>query len=117
MIQECECEKCVLSRAEDKARREIEAGDLQEFEDEPWESTRPEQIIDIQRRVIVALTLLAGVLFALTLFMFFEPKTPLPPCPTEDSTNCIWDATTSGNGGGTSFVDINGTTYYEENNQ
>lgn len=27
----------------------------------------------------------------------------LEPCPTEDSTNCYWDATTQGNGAGTSF--------------
>lgn len=30
----------------------------------------------------------------------------LPPCETEDSHNCRWDATTMGNGGGTSFVSI-----------
>lgn len=36
----------------------------------------------------------------------------LPPCPTEDSTNCYWDATVQGNGLGQSFVDINGTAHY-----
>lgn len=29
---------------------------------------------------------------------------PLPPCPTEDSDHCYWDARTMGNGLGESFV-------------
>lgn len=33
------------------------------------------------------------------------------PCTTEDATNCHWNATTHGNGTGTSFIDINGTAY------
>jgi murein DD-endopeptidase MepM/ murein hydrolase activator NlpD len=41
----------------------------------------------------------------------------LAPCEYEDSTGCVWDAGTSGNGVGNSFValDENGTTtlYYE----
>lgn len=41
-----------------------------------------------------------------------EPASYLPPCLSEDSTNCIWDATTSGNGQGTSFIDYNGQTYF-----
>lgn len=32
-------------------------------------------------------------------------------CPTEDSTNCVWDATAQGNGHGQSFLDIDGTAY------
>ena len=32
----------------------------------------------------------------------------LPACATEDSTDCYWDATTQGNGTGTSFIDIDG---------
>lgn len=36
----------------------------------------------------------------------------LPACVTESSTNCYWDATTSGNGLGRSFVDIDGIAYY-----
>lgn len=36
---------------------------------------------------------------------------PLDACPTEDSTNCYWDATTQGNGTGQSFIDLNGTAY------
>lgn len=35
----------------------------------------------------------------------------LPACATEDSSNCVWDAQTMGNGTGTSFIDVNGTTY------
>ena len=31
----------------------------------------------------------------------------MPPCATEDSSNCGWDAR-RGNGGGHSFVDLNG---------
>jgi hypothetical protein len=29
---------------------------------------------------------------------------PLPPCPTEDSTGCYWDAALAGNGRGESFI-------------
>lgn len=36
----------------------------------------------------------------------------MPSCATEDSTNCVWDAATQGNGTGSSFVDIDGTAYY-----
>lgn len=36
---------------------------------------------------------------------------PLNECPTEDSTNCFWDATSQGNGTGQSFIDLNGTAY------
>ena len=34
--------------------------------------------------------------------------TTLTPCPTEDSTNCFWDANAQGNGQGQSFFDFNG---------
>lgn len=37
---------------------------------------------------------------------------PTPPCPTEDSTDCVWNADVQGNGEGRSFVDIGGTAYY-----
>lgn len=30
----------------------------------------------------------------------------LPPCPTEDSTMCTWDATQHGNGQGHSIVNL-----------
>lgn len=37
----------------------------------------------------------------------------LPLCQTEDSINCRWDSQLQGNGTGTSFIDVNGVTYYE----
>lgn len=39
----------------------------------------------------------------------------IPECATEDSTNCVWDATIQGNGTGNSFIDIDGTAYYFSN--
>jgi hypothetical protein len=39
---------------------------------------------------------------------------PLPPCVTEDSANCYWDAASRGNGLGQSFVDVDGIVYYQE---
>ena len=41
-----------------------------------------------------------------------KPVAYLPPCPTEDSDNCIWDAAAWGNGQGTSFVQYAGKWYY-----
>lgn len=35
-------------------------------------------------------------------------------CATEDSTNCYWDATLHGNGEGRSFIDIDGTLYFQD---
>lgn len=37
----------------------------------------------------------------------------LPPCQTEDSDNCYWDADTMGNGTGKSFTVINGIVTYK----
>jgi hypothetical protein len=39
---------------------------------------------------------------------------PLPPCPTEDSSDCYWDAATMGNGQGRSFIDEHGTLTYTD---
>ncbi len=36
----------------------------------------------------------------------------LPPCLTEDSANCYWDAKSRGNGRGRSFVDIGGNVVF-----
>lgn len=36
----------------------------------------------------------------------------LPPCPTEDSENCVWDAEVQGNGQGRSFIRLGGVTRY-----
>jgi hypothetical protein len=41
------------------------------------------------------------------------PDQTLPACQSEDSTNCVWDAHTQGNGKGTSFVNLDGTAYRE----
>jgi len=35
----------------------------------------------------------------------------LPPCQTEDSRNCHWQAESRGNGQGASFVDIGGVMF------
>ncbi len=40
------------------------------------------------------------------------PIYTLPPCATEDSDNCYWNAATMGNGTGTSFINLDGVTYY-----
>lgn len=37
----------------------------------------------------------------------------LPPCPTEDATNCHWDAAHQGNGHGRSFDSIQGRITYK----
>lgn len=36
----------------------------------------------------------------------------LPPCPTEDSSQCYWNAAVHGNGTGTSFVALGDTVAY-----
>lgn len=58
------------------------------------------------RTLVVVLPLLGG--FAWALFPAYTP------CATEDSTNCYWDADLAGNGEGRSFVDIDGTAYYQD---
>jgi hypothetical protein len=42
------------------------------------------------------------------------PDMTIPPCATEDSHDCYWDAATMGNGHGRSFVAIGGHVYYPE---
>jgi len=44
---------------------------------------------------------MAGILFSILLSI-------LPPCATEDSSNCAWNAADRGNGYGRSFIDIGG---------
>lgn len=41
-----------------------------------------------------------------------EPHEVLPACPSEDSDNCYWDASTRGNGEGDSFYVVDGTVTY-----
>lgn len=52
------------------------------------------------RALIVAVALLAGYVLAV------NPPCPncLPPCPTEDSSYCYWDASERGNGLGRDFI-------------
>lgn len=40
------------------------------------------------------------------------PSVQLDYCEYEDSQNCYWDADVSGNGQGTSFIDVDGVAYY-----
>lgn len=44
-----------------------------------------------------------------------EGSITLPPCEIEDATNCYWNSAVSGNGIGSSFLDVNGVTYYAAN--
>ena len=46
-----------------------------------------------------------SVLLAILLALF-------PACPTEDSTGCVWDAQTHGNGEGRTFLAIGETTIF-----
>lgn len=57
--------------------------------------------------------LVAQVLTFTGIFFMIVNHNPayLPPCPTEDSMNCFWDATLQGNHQGQSFVDILGWTF------
>lgn len=40
------------------------------------------------------------------------PVAAVPNCESEDDINCYWNAATSGNGSGQSFIDVNGTAIY-----
>jgi hypothetical protein len=42
----------------------------------------------------------------------YFPTLTLRPCPVEDADNCYWDAARMGNGQGTSFITVDGVTYY-----
>jgi outer membrane biosynthesis protein TonB len=63
-------------------------------------------------RIGTGLGILAGVAIGLTVPALTAASEPpaLPPCPTEDSDNCYWDATIRGYGQGSSFVTIDGVT-------
>lgn len=53
-------------------------------------------------------------LLAIILTFFFQ-SVGIPPCPTEDSSNCYWvesEYTGQGNGVGRWFIDIDGQVYY-----
>lgn len=63
---------------------------------------------DISKRVawvvvaLVALSLVAGAIVGA--LRGNAANLSLPPCPTEDSTHCYWDADTMGNGQGRDVV-------------
>ena len=57
------------------------------------------------RRCVAAIGV-AFLLMAAGCVRGVEP--PLPPCLTEDSSDCYWDATVHGNGDGRSFIDRGG---------
>lgn len=63
------------------------------------------------RLVVVATLLGGGYAYALSPSPV-QGGLDIPACITEDSTNCFWDAHTTGNGTGNSFIDVNGTAYY-----
>lgn len=50
----------------------------------------------------VLATAIAGTIGAVTISS--PPSPDLPPCPTEDSVSCYWDAKVHGNGRGQSFT-------------
>ena len=45
--------------------------------------------------------------FLLAILIYF-----MPACASEDANNCYWDASTQGNGEGSSFLVINDNVYY-----
>jgi hypothetical protein len=50
----------------------------------------------------------------LLLLLAAGPRDMPPPCPTEDSVGCTWDAQTQGNGRGDSFIVLpDGTVVYD----
>lgn len=54
------------------------------------------------KTLVVTLGSVAALGFGIGLLAAQEPQ--LPPCPTEDSVHCIWDASEQGNGTGTDVV-------------
>lgn len=68
----------------------------------------------IVRAIVATLAaLLAGLIIALPIVVHVLELDPLPPCATEDSSDCIWDAPNRGNGEGRSFVDVGGRLFIE----
>ena len=53
-----------------------------------------------QVRIIKSLILLVVVLLAVIGVLLWDSTRTIPPCATEDSNNCYWDADTMGNGTG-----------------
>lgn len=61
---------------------------------------------------LFVLSVSSAFLGGVALVMIFVSVYFLDPCPTEDSTNCMWNASERGNGLGDSFIDINGSLIY-----
>lgn len=84
-------------------------------------SERPEMRIRIRWATVAAL--IAGAILAYGMMTWAvtvadEPGGHLPPCSTEDSDDCRWDADRQGNGAGRSFTVVDGVvTYTEESAQ
>jgi hypothetical protein len=73
-------------------------------------------MIQVRRIDLITATVLVAVMFAAfgalvatPVITVSETTYALPACITEDSDNCYWDASSTG---GTSFVTLNGVTYY-----
>lgn len=62
-------------------------------------STRP-----VLTGLLCALALAAGLVVGSVVSGLVHDATALPPCPTEDSVHCYWDASTMGNGSGVDVV-------------
>jgi hypothetical protein len=74
------------------------------------------------RVALIAAVIVAGIVIAVSLALAIGNAVGqwptaiagMPACPTEDSTNCVWDASSHGDGNARSFVDIEGVAYYAE---
>jgi hypothetical protein len=64
---------------------------------------------------VVIVSLFVGIVVGANWVVLNASDNPnqLVACATEDSDNCFWDAAVRGNGEGTSFVTLNGVTYYD----
>lgn len=56
------------------------------------------------KRALHALACIASFVLCFSLVSCVQDAAYLPPCPTEDSVQCYWDASTSGNGLGQGVV-------------
>lgn len=77
--------------------------DQDEVEDRRLAHLREGRIADALTVVLLGAFIVVGLFFMLDRHP--DPRL-LGPCPTEDSTNCYWDAQTMGNGEGHDFVII-----------
>jgi len=56
----------------------------------------------VSKRFVAICCLAIG--FGVGGLIFMGPEGTLPPCQTEDSTHCYWDASVQGNGLGHDFI-------------